>query len=253
MSIKTKTLNSVTHIEIARPEKKNAITASMYEQITNALEAAQSDAQVRSVLIHGQPEVFTAGNDLEDFMHHPPTNAEGPVFDFMRSLSGFDKPVVAAVNGAAVGIGTTMLLHCDLVYCADNAKFSMPFVNLGVCAEFASSLLLPLNAGYHAAAEKLLLGEPFDAAVALDMRIVNRVLPADNVLQFARSKAEQFNHLPSAAVRENKRLLRQAWKSLSERAIVDEAQVFGELLSSPDAKEALSAFFERRRPSFSRD
>lgn len=252
MSIKMETRDGVASIEIARPEKKNAITVAMYERMTAALAAANDDAEVRAVLIHGQAEVFTAGNDLEDFRQNPPATMDAEVFNFMRVLGDAEKPVVAAINGAAVGIGTTMLMHCDLVYCGDTAMFSMPFVGLGLCPEFASSLLLPLNAGYHKACEKLLLGEPFGAEEALEMRIVNRILPPDEVLAYAKKQAARFNGLPPDAVRASKRLLRQAWKSLTEKAIVDEAQTFGKLLESPAAKEALAAFFERRKPDFSR-
>jgi enoyl-CoA hydratase/carnithine racemase len=251
MSIKTKTLEGIAIIEIARPEKKNAITAAMYQRMTEALTAANDDTNVRAVLIHGQADVFTAGNDLDDFLQNPPTTMDAEVFDFMRVLSDAEKPVVAAVNGAAVGIGTTMLMHCDLVYCADNAIFSTPFVNLGLCPEFASSLLLPMNAGYHKAAEKLLLGEPFDAVEALEMRIVNRILPREEVLGHAQARAARFSALPPDAVRASKQLLRRAWKSLAEQAIADEAEAFAKLLGSPAAKEALTAFFERRKPDFS--
>src|SRR5262252_5781137 len=153
MSIKTESSDGIARIEIARPEKKNAITVAMYQQLADALTSANADPQVRAILLHGQPDIFTAGNDLEDFMAQASREQgmDAPVFKFMRALAGSEKPVVAAVNGAAVGIGTTMLMHCDLVYCADNAMFSMPFVTLGLCPEFASSLLVPLAAGYHRA------------------------------------------------------------------------------------------------------
>ena len=166
--------NGVARIQIARPEKKNAITAAMYQSMADALIAAQEDAAVRAILICGDKTIFTAGNDLEDFMKNPPADMNAPVFRFMQALGYAEKPVIAAVNGAAVGIGTTMLMHCDLVYCAEDSVFSMPFVSLGLCPEFASSLLVPLNAGYHKAVEKLLLAEPISASEAVEMRIVNR-------------------------------------------------------------------------------
>ena len=147
MSIRTATLNGVATIEIARPEKKNALTAAMYQSMADALAAAHDDSSVRVILICGQKDIFTAGNDLEDFMKNPPEAMNAPVFQFMQALGYAEKPVIAAVNGAAVGIGTTMLMHCDLVYCADNSVFSMPFVSLGLCHEVASSLLMPRNAG----------------------------------------------------------------------------------------------------------
>jgi enoyl-CoA hydratase/carnithine racemase len=252
MSIRNETADGVARIEIARPEKKNAITMAMYQQMADAIAAAHDDGGVRAILIHGQPDIFTAGNDLEDFMKHPAQSMDAPVFKFMQALGYAEKPVVAAVNGAAVGIGTTMLLHCDLVYCADNAMFSMPFVTLGLCAEFASSLLVPLAAGYHKAAEKLLLGDPISAEEALEMRIVNRILPPGEVLAYAQKQATRFNALPPASVRETKRLMKAGWKPVVERIIVDEAQTFGRMLGSPEAKEAFTAFFERRKPDFSK-
>jgi enoyl-CoA hydratase/carnithine racemase len=252
MSIRSQTVNGVARIEIARPEKKNAITVAMYQAMADAIGAAHDDGAVRAILIHGQKDIFTAGNDLEDFLKNPPSGIDAPVFKFMQALGYSEKPVVAAVNGAAVGIGTTMLLHCDLAYCADNAMFSMPFVSLGVCSEFASSLLLPLNAGYHKAAEKLLLADPISAEEALEMKIVNRILPPGEVLDYAIRQAERFNQLPPASVRETKRLMRSGWKALTEKIIVDEAKSFGAMLRSAEAKEAFTAFYERRKPDFSK-
>lgn len=252
MSIRTETADGVARIEIARPEKKNAITMAMYRQMADAVAAAHDDGGVRAILIHGQPDIFTAGNDLEDFMKHPAQDMDAPVFRFIQALGHAEKPVVAAVNGAAVGIGTTMLLHCDLVYCADNAMFSMPFVTLGLCTEFASSLLVPLAAGHHKAAEKLLLGDPISAEEALEMKIANRILPPAEVLAYAQKQAARFNALPPASVRETKRLMKVGWKTVVERIIMDEAQTFGRLLGSPEAREAFTAFFERRKPDFSK-
>ena len=251
MSIVATTAGGIARIELARPEKKNAISAAMYQSMADAIGAAHDDATVRSILIHGQPDVFTAGNDLEDFLKNPPADISAPVFQFMQALGYAEKPVIAAVNGAAVGIGTTMLMHCDLVYCADNSVFSMPFVSLGLCPEFASSLLVPLNAGYHMAVEKLLLGDPISADEALQMKIVNRVLPRDDVLDFAVKQAERFNQLPPASVRATKRLLRSGWKALTEKVMTDEVASFGAMLRNAEAKEAFSAFFERRKPDFS--
>ena len=169
MSIKTATLNGVATIEIARPEKKNALTMAMYDAMAAALIAAHADPAVRAVLITGQPGIFTSGNDLEDFMKSPPRGSDSPVFRFMRALTGCDKPVVAAVTGAAIGIGTTMLLHCDLVYVSDEARLAMPFASLGLVAEFASSLLVPQLVGRAKAAEKLLLGDPITGAEAVEL------------------------------------------------------------------------------------
>jgi enoyl-CoA hydratase/carnithine racemase len=253
MTIRTDTTEGIARIEIARPEKKNAITVAMYTQLTEALVAAHADPAVRVILIHGQPDIFTAGNDLEDFLKNPPRDGmNAPVFRFMQALGGAERPVIAAVNGAAVGIGTTMLMHCDLVYCADNAMFSMPFVSLGLCSEFASSLLVPLAAGYQKAAEKLLLSEPISAEEAIEMKIVNRILPPDEVLPYAKRQAARFGALPPGSVRETKRLMKSAWKTVVEKTIVDEATTFGRMLGSAEAKEAFTAFFERRKPDFSR-
>jgi enoyl-CoA hydratase/carnithine racemase len=251
MSIKTATLNGVATIEIARPQKKNALTAEMYSAMAAALRAADADAAVRSVLIVGQPGVFTSGNDIDDFMNRPPATIEAPVFDFMRALVACSKPVVAAVTGAAIGIGTTMLLHCDLVYVSDEARLAMPFASLGLVPEFASSLILPALVGHAKAAEKLLLGDPFTAEDAVEMRIANAVLPAGEVVRHARRMAERFNTLPPGAVRDTKRLLRRATQAAVLEAIESEAVVFRHRLSSPEATEAFSAFFQQRKPDFS--
>jgi len=251
LSISAAVVNGVSRIGFARPEKKNAITASMYQALAEAINIAREDGTVRALLIHGDEAIFTAGNDLEDFLKNPPADLNAPVFQFMQALGSCEKPVIAAVNGAAVGIGTSMLMHCDLVYCADNAVFSMPFVSLGLCPEFASSLLIPLNAGYHRGVEKLLLSEPISAEEALDMHIVNRILPPGEVLDYAIRQAERFNRLPPASVRTTKRLMKSAWKGMAEKVGVDEANSFGTLLKSAEAKEAFTAFFERRKPDFS--
>ncbi|PPE71223.1 enoyl-CoA hydratase [Caldimonas thermodepolymerans] len=251
MSIKTAVLNGVQTIEMARPEKKNALTIAMYQAMADALKAAQADAAVRAVLITGQPGIFTSGNDLEDFMQRPPQGADSPVFQFMEALRGCDKPVVAAVTGAAIGIGTTMLMHCDLVYASDESRFAMPFTGLGLVPEFASSLLLPLHAGRLKAAEKLLLGDPFGAEDALEMRLVNAILPASEVVNHARRIAERFNALPPAAVRETKKLLRRGLEQMVKEAIATEGELFAQRLRSPEAREAFQAFFEKRKPDFS--
>ena len=255
MNIKTGILNGVATIEIARPEKKNALTIAMYQAMAEALEAAGADASVRSVLITGQPGVFTSGNDIEDFMSRPPgqgsESLDSPVFGFMKALLVCDKPVVAAVTGAAIGIGTTLLLHCDLVYVADDARLAMPFVSLGLVPEFASSLLVPQLMGHRRAAEKLLLGDPFTAEQAVECGIANAVLPAAEVLNHARRVAERFNALPPGAVREAKQLLRGPQREQIEATIRTEGALFAKRLRSPEAMEAFQAFFQKRRPDFS--
>ena len=256
MSIRTATLNGVATLEIARSEKKNALTVAMYQAMADALNAAQADPAVRAVLITGQPGIFTSGNDIEDFMSRPPGQgsnaADSPVFRFMRALVGIDKPVVAAVTGAAIGIGTTMLLHCDLVYVSDEARLAMPFVSLGLVPEFASSLVVPRLLGNVKAAEKLLLGDPFSPDDAVEARIANAVLPAGEVVNHARRIAERFNSLPPGAVRETKKLLRRTSTDEVLKTIAIEGELFSARLRSPEAMEAFQAFFQKRKPDFSK-
>jgi enoyl-CoA hydratase/carnithine racemase len=252
MSIKTAVIDGVATIEIARPEKKNAITGAMYTALANAFDAAREDNVVRAVLLTGQPGIFTSGNDIEDFVQRPASLEQAPSFTFMKALMACDKPVVAAVTGAAIGIGTTMLLHCDFVYVSDEARLAMPFVGLGVVPEFASSLIVPQLMGNVRAAEKLLLGDPFTGAEAVECGIANAVLPAGEVVRHARRIAERFNALPPGAVRETKRLLRRSRSAALLETIAVEGQVFGQRLQSPEAKEAFSAFFEKRKPDFSK-
>lgn len=252
MSVRYFAQDGIASIELARPERKNAITAEMYAQLADAFGAVDADASVRAVVVHGTPAVFSAGNDIHDFLERPPVAEDASAVRFMRALATQELPVIAAVNGAAVGIGATMLMHCDLVYCADDAMFSMPFVSLGLCPEFASSLLVPLSAGYHKAAEKLLFGEPISAEEALDMGLVNRLLPPGEVVEYALRQARRFCALPPAAVRATKRLLKSAWRGAVDAAMGGEMTLFRELLASPESRQAFSAFLERRKPDFSR-
>jgi enoyl-CoA hydratase/carnithine racemase len=256
MSIRTATLNGVATIEIARPEKKNALTVAMYQAMTDALNAAREDAAVRAVLVTGQPGIFTSGNDIEDFMKRAPGQGsdamDSPVFRFMRALLECDKPVVAAVTGAAIGIGTTLLLHCDFVYVSDEARLAMPFVALGLVPEFASSLVVPQLMGHRRAAEKLLLGDPFTPEHAVECGIANAVLPAGEVVNHARRVAERFNALPPGAVREAKQLMRRPQHELVLQTIRTEGEIFARRLRSPEAMEAFQAFFQKRPPDFSK-
>jgi enoyl-CoA hydratase/carnithine racemase len=254
MDILTSKQNGILTIEFNRPEKKNAITSEMYQMMADALRNAEGDAKVRVILFRGKPEVFTAGNDLEDFLKASAqdTISERPVAQFMWNLSHASKPVVAAVAGNAVGIGTTMLLHCDLVYAADNAKFAMPFAQLGVCPEFASSMLLPQIAGYPRAAEKLLLGEAFSAAEALQMGLVSKVLPIDELLAFATAQAAKLAALPASSLRVTKSFMRAGQTAAIEARMMAENKQFGAMLSEPEAKEAFTAFFEKRKPDFTK-
>lgn len=252
MSIKSYILDGVATLEIARPEKKNALTLAMYTALAEGLRAADADPAVRAILITGQPGVFTSGNDLEDFMARPPSGPDSPVFQFMKALVDVEKPVVAAVTGAAVGIGTTMLLHCDLVYVSDEARLAMPFTSLGLVAEYASSLLVPRLVGHVKAAEKLLLGDPMTGSEAVEMGFANAVLPAGEVLAHARRMAERFNKLPPGAVRDTKRLMRAPGREQMLAVIEQEADIFAARLRSPEAMEAFQAFFQKRAPDFSK-
>jgi len=252
MSIKTATLNGVATIEIARPEKKNAITSAMYEAMAEALGAANADPKVRAVLITGQPGLFTSGNDLEDFMARPPRDADAPVFQFMHALLDCEKPVIAAVTGAAIGIGTTLLLHCDLVYVADDSRLAMPFVALGLVPEFGSSLVVPQLMGHVKAVEKLLLGDPMTGAEAVEFGIANAVLPSGEVVNHARRMAERFNTLAPSAVRASKKLMRAPGLAELKRVIQEEAEIFSARLRSPEAMEAFQAFFQKRAPDFTK-
>jgi enoyl-CoA hydratase/carnithine racemase len=256
MEIQTTKSGGILTVEFNRPERKNAITSAMYQAMADTINAAETDAEVRVILISGKPEIFTAGNDLDDFLKTTALNdgvafTERPVFQFMRALSGTTKPVVAAVSGAAIGIGTTMLMHCDLVYAGDNAKFSVPFSQLGLCPEFGSSMLLPRNAGHARAAEKLMLGEPWGAQEAYDMGLVSKVLPAADVLAHAQAQAAKLVALPAASIRATKRLMKSGREALQAHIDV-ESKMFGDMLLGPEAKEAFTAFFEKRKPDFSK-
>jgi enoyl-CoA hydratase/carnithine racemase len=238
-----------------RFEKKNSITAAMYQQLADALTAARDDASIRVVVIQGHEAVFSAGNDLGEFLNTPPeideTAPVTPVFQFLAQISTFPKPVIAAVCGPAVGIGTTLLLHCDLVIAGDNAAFSMPFVNLGLCPEAASSLLVPQMMGYHRAAEALMLGEPFMAEAALEVGLVNRVVPPSEASTVAMQWAKKLTAKPLSALIETKRLLKKGNVALINERMAEEGSSFGRMLRAPAAKEAFTAFMERRKPDFS--
>lgn len=253
MDILTKKENGVFTIEFNRPDKKNAITTAMYQMMADGLKDAESDPTVRAILIAGKQEIFTAGNDLEDFLKNPPSmSGERPVAQFMRALSGASKPVVAAVSGAAIGIGTTLLLHCDLVYASDSAKFSLPFTQLGLCPEFASSMLLPQVAGYQRAAEKLMLGEPFSAQEAHEMGMVCKIVPAAELSAFAQAQAAKLAALPASSLRTTKCLMKGHRSDAVNAQMAEEVKHFSQMLGANEAKEAFTAFFEKRKPDFTR-
>jgi enoyl-CoA hydratase/carnithine racemase len=246
------TEDGVATVSFNRLSRKNSITAAMYASLAAAVEHAAADAAVRVLVFQGHETVFCAGNDIGDFLQQPPASADAPVFRFMRALSAFPKPVIAAVSGPAVGIGTTLLFHCDLVYAGDNAAFSMPFVNLGICPEFASSLLAPQMFGYHRAAEALLLGEPFMAEAALEVGMVNRVLPPTEVNAYAQAQARKLAAKPLSALIETKRLMKKGQAAQIQALMAEEGASFGRMLTEPAAKEAFTAFMAKRKPDFSR-
>ncbi len=245
------TADGVTTLTIHRVAKKNSFTTAMYADMADVLEQAQVDASVRVLVIQGHETIFSAGNDIADFLQTPPSTLDAPVFRFMRAISSFSKPIVAAVCGPAVGIGTTLLFHCDLVYAGDNAAFSMPFVNLGVCPEAASSLLAPQRMGYGRAAEALLLGEPFLAEAALEMGLVSRIVPPTEANALAQRQAQKLAAKPMASVLASKRLMKQGQADLVAQRMAEEGTLFGQMLTEPAAREAFSAFMEKRKPNFS--
>jgi enoyl-CoA hydratase/carnithine racemase len=244
---------AVLRIAINRPEKKNALTADMYDSLAEAVEVAETDPAVSVLLLCGKGEAFTAGNDLEDFMHKPwKGQAVPPAVRFIRSVAGAKKPIVAAVHGLAVGVGTTILLHCDLIYAAEDTRFIMPFINLGIVPEAASTVLLPLLIGPQRAAELFLLGAPVTAQRAYEMGLVNAVLARDALLPTAWSVAQQLAEKPKGAVLACKELMKRAYRAEVDRALSEEVEIIRERLDSPETREALSAFLEKRKPDFSR-
>ena len=242
----------VTTITLNRVDKKNSLTRAMYTTLAETFEAATPGTDVRAVVLQGDVAVFSAGNDIGDFLQQPPASQDSPVFRFLRAIATFPKPVVAAVCGPAVGIGTTMLLHCDLVYAGDNAAFSMPFVNLGLCPEAASSLLVPQMLGYHRAAEALLLGEPFMAEAAMEVGLVNRVGPPTECNAIAQAQARKLAAKPLSSLIETKRLMKGGQTAKVLEVIAEEGVSFGRMLREPAAREAFSAFMEKRKPDFSK-
>jgi len=235
-------------LEISRCDKKNALTSDMYRAMSAALSHAREHSHVRVVLIRGQEDLFTAGNDLGDFLNRKAGDPSAAI-PFLHLIAAFEKPIVAAVGGSAVGIGTTMLLHCDLVFAAENARFQLPFVNLALCPEGASSLLLPRVAGYQRAAELLLLGEPFGAAQAREAGFVNRVLPTDELMPAAMDAARKLAARPATSLAMTKALMKRSSDRTAIEAIDEEALFFAELVAAPAAKEIFAAFLEKRAPA----
>jgi enoyl-CoA hydratase/carnithine racemase len=243
------TNGGVLEVRFNRPEKKNALTREMYEAVSTAFEQADADPAIRVVLLTGSGDTFTSGNDVKDFQGSSSRPRGGS--RFLPAISSLQKPLIAAVNGAAIGVGTTMLMHCDLIVAARSARFVMPFTSLGLVPEAASSLLVPRLLGHQRASAMLLLGEPLDAATALDWGLVNRVVDDAALMDTAREIAARLAALPPQAIRLTKRLIKHGVPDVAGR-IQEEIGLFTERLASPEAQEAFAAFMEKRKPDFSR-
>jgi len=248
----TERLGSILRIELNRPVKKNAMTVSMYVTLADLLTQAAKDEGIRVVVWHGAGDSFSAGNDVEDFLKNPPGPAESPQARLMNALSGFDKPLIAAVQGAAIGGGTTMLTHCDFVYAGESARFQMPFVNLGVVPEFGSSYSVPMRAGHIRAAELILLGLPFDARRAAELGLVTRVVSDQELLATAMETAQKLAKKAIGALQACKRLMKQSSRKQLEEAMKVENEEFALRVRSTEAKEAFKAFVEKRPPDFTK-
>src|SRR5712672_253906 len=243
---------TILRVMFNRPAKKNAMTSSMYVTFADLLNKALQDDGTRVVLWHGAGDSFCAGNDIEDFLKNPPGPGESPQAKLMAALVNFDKPLVAAVHGAAIGGGTTMLTHCDFIYAAEGAKFQMPFINLAVVPEFGSSCSVPARIGHVRAAELILLGVPFDARRAAELGLVTQVISDKDVLARATETAGKLAAKPAAALQASKRLMKQPFREQIKAAMKAENEEFSALVRSEDAKEALTAFLEKRKPDFTR-
>lgn len=244
---------SILELTLNRPDKKNALTLAMYQQLSEALLEADKDPQVRVVLLTGAGDCFSAGNDILDFIASldRPDAVQAPL-KFLQTITTISKPVIAAVPGVAVGIGTTMLLHCDLVIASDQARFQLPFVRLGLVPEGGASLLLPQLMGHRKAFELVVMGEAFNASLAADLGVVNRVVEHSNLMDIARVQAEKLAALAPDAVRQSKAMLRRDQQEQLQQVLVAEIEQFAARLKSPEAMEALQAFTEKRAPDFSR-
>lgn len=240
----------VLRVTFAREKKKNALTQEMYETLHASFVRASEDPDIRVMVLRGHPSVFCAGNDIRDFRDHPPESLDSPVGRVLVDLLTFEKPLLAAVAGPALGIGTTMLLHCDLVYATPDASFQFPFTRLGLCPEAGASVLLPLIAGYPRAAELLLFGEPFSAPTAKELRIINDIVDPEELDSRILERARALEALPPASVATTKRLLQRGRAALVQAAMERESAEFFDRLHSPEAQEAFAAFLEKRAPNF---
>src|ERR1700720_289313 len=231
---------SILRVQLNRPTKRNAMTSAMYVALAGIFNEAANDENTRVVLWHGAGESFCAGNDIEDFLKNPPGPGESPQAQLMKALVEFDKPLIAAVQGAAIGGGTTMLLHCDFVYAGESAKFQMPFINLALVPEFASSYSVPMRAGYLRAAEVIQLGLPFDAKEGLELGLVTRVVPDQRLLETATDTAQKLAEKPAAALQACKRLMKKPWRDALLEAAKAENSEFSIRVRSADSKEAIT-------------
>jgi enoyl-CoA hydratase/carnithine racemase len=250
--IVTEQRGSVLRVQFNRPTKRNAMTSAMYLTLAGIFNEAANDESTRVILWHGAGDSFCAGNDIEDFLKNPPGSGESPQASLMNALVDFDKPVVVAVHGAAIGGGTTMLTHCDFIYAGESAKFQMPFINLAVVPEFGSSCSLPARIGHVRAAELILLGVPFDAKRAAELGLVTQVLSDKDVLARATETAAKLAAKPAAALQASKRLIKQPFREQIKAAMKAENEEFSAQVRSEDAKEAFTAFLEKRKPDFTR-
>jgi len=236
----------VLALGLNRPQKLNAITREMYATLAREINGANGDDEIGSVLIYGEGDDFTSGNDLNDFLEHPPTGDESPVWHFLTAIRDFSKPLVAAISGRAVGVGVTMLFHCDYVIAGRNSKLSMPFVNLGLVPEAGSSYLLPLIAGHQRAAEMFMLGEVFSAQRGYEAGFINEVVDEEEVAVRAGERAKHLADQPRTAIRETKRLLRHDHKEQLTAVMAEEAKLFTAALASDEAREAFMKFLMKR-------
>ena len=240
----------ILRIRLNRPEKKNAMTLAMYITLADLLNDAAKDDQIRVVLWHGAGDSFSAGNDIQDFLKNPPGPGKSPQAELIDALINFDKPIVAAVQGAAIGGGTTMLTHCDFVFAGETAKFRMPFVDLAVVPEFGTSYSVPARIGYLRAAELILLALPFDAHRAAELGLVTRVIPDQELLATATKTASALAEKPPGALQASKRLIRLSTREQLKQAAKLENEAFSVSVRSAEAKEAFNAFLEKRKPNF---
>jgi enoyl-CoA hydratase/carnithine racemase len=239
-------------LQLNRPAKKNALTSNMYETLADLLEGAAKDDEIRAVVLHGAGDSFTAGNDLEDFLKNPPKPGESAQERFVAALIKFEKPLIAALHGAAVGSGSTMLTHFDFVYAAENTRFQLPFINLAVVPELGSSYSIPATIGYISAAELFLLGIPFNARRAADLGMVTRVVSGDDALATAMETAHALAEKSTDALQATKRLLKRWSREQTEAAVRIESQEFGARVRSDEAREAMNAFLKKRPASFTK-